>query len=253
MHTLPTLPTLYPDVANLLATPPEDLVPLLLKFARHVLTLQNGMFDPNYVNQLATEANNIHLQRPRYSHVERREIETLLGEAWLFIEGERFIMPAPAPNGASGFRVFTSKGEALSDNFDIQKYRAAAEFPKSLMHPLIADKVGRALMRNDLDEAVFTSFKAVEEAVRSAGGYSANDLGTTLMRAAFDKNKGPLTDMSHPDGERDALAHLFAGAIGSYKNPHSHRTVNLTDLREAQEQVMLASHLLRIVEARRKP
>jgi hypothetical protein len=58
-------------------------------------------------------------------------------------------------------------------------------------------------------------------------------------------------DLSHPEPECDALAHLFAGAIGSYKNPHSHRTVNLTDLAEAQEQVMLATHLLRIVEGRR--
>ena len=41
-------------------------------------------------------------------------------------------------------------------------------------------------------------------------------------------------------GERKALAHMFARAIGSYKNPHSHRTVNLTDPREAQEMVMHA-------------
>jgi hypothetical protein len=34
------------------------------------------------------------------------------------------------------------------------------------------------------------------------------------------------------------------------KNPHSHRTVNLTDAREAQEMVVHASHLLRIVEDR---
>jgi uncharacterized protein (TIGR02391 family) len=116
---------------------------------------------------------------------------------------------------------------------------------------LIAEKVWRALMRNDLDEAVFAAFKAVEETVRGAGGFVASDIGVPLMRKAFDKTTGALTDMSHPEAERDALAHLFAGAIGSYKNPHSHRTVNLTDPREAQEQVMLASHLLRIIEARR--
>jgi hypothetical protein len=71
------------------------------------------------------------------------------------------------------------------------------------------------------------------------------------MRKAFDKTSGPLTDLQQLEAERDALAHLFSGAIGSYKNPHSHRTVTINDPTDAQEMVVLASHLLRIVDSRK--
>jgi uncharacterized protein (TIGR02391 family) len=91
--------------------------------------------------------------------------------------------------------------------------------------------------------------KAVEVAVGQASRISGL-LGVKLMRAAFAPDKGPLTDVSVDGGEQVARMELFAGAIGSYKNPHSHRNVELDDSDEAAEIIMLANHLLRIIETR---
>ncbi len=60
---------------------------------------------------------------------------------------------------------------------------------------------------------------------------------------------GPLADATALKAEQQALADLFAGAIGSYKNPHSHRSVTIEST-EATEMIVLASHLLGIVDKR---
>ncbi|WFU39870.1 TIGR02391 family protein [Bradyrhizobium sp. CB82] len=104
--------------------------------------------------------------------------------------------------------------------------------------------------RGKYDTAVFEAMKAVEVSVRNAASLSDKDIGVWLMRKAFDPENGPLTDKATEKAEREARSSLFAGAIGSYKNPHSHRNVALDDPDEAAEIILVANHLLRIVDAR---
>ena len=223
----------------------EELAYSLLQVAS--TNLQNGLVHRDEVISIRPQSG----QNYPYNRQKEPEIQLAIMEALHWLEVNAILLPAPGINGSNGFRIIGRRGKKLIDRNQFENFQKAAAFPKTFLHPSIADRVWIALARGELADAVFIAFRSVEEAVRISGGFADTDIGVDLMRRAFNPNNGPLTDHTQPLAEREALMHLYAGAIGSYKNPHSHRTVTINDHTEAQEMVMLASHLLRIIDSRK--
>ena len=122
------------------------------------------------------------------------------------------------------------------------------EFPEHELHPMIPQNVWLSFSHRAYGSAVFEAFKQVEIAVRETGGFEQGDYGQDLMRKAFHPENGKLTDSTQEQSEKQARYFLFAGAIGAYKNPSSHREVEFAP-EEATEIIIIASHLLRIVDS----
>jgi uncharacterized protein (TIGR02391 family) len=119
--------------------------------------------------------------------------------------------------------------------------------PETYVHPRIFKISSRLLNSGEFDSAVLKAFKTIETTIRKRIKASADDVGVNLIRRAFHPDSGPLTDMSLPKAEREALCHYLAGAYGYYKNPCSHRDVDM-DFLSAFERIVVASSLLKIVE-----
>jgi len=181
-------------------------------------------------------------------HDRPKEVQRAIMEAWAWLESSGCL--AQEPEQSEGVFFVTRRGHELAESSDTAVFTREQTLPRHLLHPKIEQKVWSAFLRGQYDSAVFEAFKQVEVALRSAGGFADTELGVALARKAFHPDAGPLTDTAVVNAERQALSDLVAGAIGSYKNPHSHRNVTIKDAAEAAEIIILASHLLKIIEAR---
>ena len=91
--------------------------------------------------------------------------------------------------------------------------------------------------------------REVEIRVRNLAGLGSSLIGVRLMRSALNPEDGPLSDPDLDAGERVGVMELFSGAIGTFKNPPSHRQVDCTDPTTAAEVVLLADLLMRLLDA----
>jgi uncharacterized protein (TIGR02391 family) len=182
----------------------------------------------------------------RYSN-EVEQVSKKIMEAWCWLERE--IMLAPVPNEPHGVWTYvTEKGFKYRNQPDLEIYRKGVLLPKDSLDTKLLEKVYPLFIRGDYDTSVFQAFKEIEVRVRDKAGLPADLIGVKLMREAFRPNGGKLTNLDSLEAEQQALCELFAGSIGSFKNPSSHREVDLNNPNEAAEIILFANYLLRLVD-----
>lgn len=173
-----------------------------------------------------------------------------LVEAWTWLLNRGLVVRDV--NQASGEAILVSRQGHETLERGLPWLRAVNRLDVELL-PVLEAKARPQFLRGDFEAAAFMAMKEVEVAVREASGLSAGLLGTKLMQQAFRPSKnaaevgGPLHNRDDEGGEAVAIMNLFAGAIGLFKNPVSHRRVDFTDPTEAAEVVLLADLLLRLL------
>jgi uncharacterized protein (TIGR02391 family) len=173
-----------------------------------------------------------------------------LMEAWTWLINRGLVVREINQSATESIVVSRQGHEALERG--LPWLRAVQRLDLQLV-PELEAKARPQFLRGDFEAAAFMAMKEVEVRVRSMGALPASLVGVPLMQQAFrppktdDGQSGPLHRAADEPGEAVAVMSLFAGAIGLFKNPASHRRVDFDDATEAAEVVLLADLLMRLL------
>jgi uncharacterized protein (TIGR02391 family) len=245
---MPAIHQMIQDADTLLALEPEELAPVMLQFIISGSAYSTGSSYPRPLKRGNVFASGNGTPGHGYPSKYIQKVNEALMAAWVWLEREGLLLPAPGQQDRD-WVVVSERGKTLVSKENFEAYRHGMLFPRSTLHPAIASNTFALFLRGHYDTVVFEAFRAVEVAVREGGGFPASLFGLQLMRAAFG-DKGPLTDYSTIIGEQEATGHLFAGAIGLFKNPTSHRAGTVSKPEDAVALVLFADYLLRLIERR---
>lgn len=240
---MPTLIAMIPDASTAIRLEPEELGGILL---RHLAGLNLGDQNLSRFNFFNVPTVTFH----GYPANLYGDLSIAFEEAWAWLENQGLIVADVGSGAAQRFRL-TRRGRRVATSEEaFEGFRRASLLPSDLLHPRLREVVGSLFLRDDYDTAIFKAFREVEVSVRRAAGLADRDIGVPLMHKAFEPKAGPLTNQEEHESERVALMSLFAGAIGVFKNPTSHRNVEIDDPKQAVAVLLLASQLLWVVDSR---
>jgi uncharacterized protein (TIGR02391 family) len=164
------------------------------------------------------------------AHIDIRQFQRGYDE-----EGEEAFFPTK-----KGFRFPESEFKRVVKQYVLM--------PETYVHPLIVKKSFALLNQGQFESAVLQAYKTIETRIREKIAAETEEYGVKLIRKAFNPETGPLTNYELPKAEREAFCNYIAGAFGFYKNPCSHRDVEL-DFMSAFDRIVVASDLLKVIES----
>ena len=236
----------FPDLEVLLSLEAEELAGRVLPIlCRHAVF--NGTFNKNQVTTSIPYSSDIPGSEG-YPNGCRDEVHDAVMKAidFLIVLGLVEYLPGYAH---AGWMKVTEEAKRLGSADEFQKFMLWRKIDQSMLHPKIAEEAVSFVIRREYQQAIFTAMLAIETSVREAGGYGHKVIGVALMNKAFGDG-GALRDPEADSAEENGIRNLFSGTIAAYKNPRSHRKVEMDDEIEVMEIIILASHLLYIVDSR---
>jgi uncharacterized protein (TIGR02391 family) len=172
-------------------------------------------------------------------------LSQVLADAFGWLLSRGLVGPASAQSGSGGEYRLTSAGRAAALAGSASHAEAAYR-----LHADLHVALGEARLlfeRGSYQTAVFAATHQVEVRVRELAKLGPDSYGTQMMRDAFHPERGSLST-GDVTAERQAIQSLFAGTIGAFKNPASHRIVHFDDPAEVANIIHLADLLLRMAE-----
>jgi uncharacterized protein (TIGR02391 family) len=168
-----------------------------------------------------------------------------LAEGWAWLHQMGLVAPGQQTMYTPGL-IFVTRLGRQAESEGLSMVRAIQRINVDLRSE-IAEKVRPQYLMGEYELAAFAALRAVEVRVRRLIAASESDIGVPLMQKAFGEG-GPLWDADLDRGEQVARMNLFAGVIGFFKNPTSHREVSYEDPTEAAEIIMQADLLMRVLD-----
>lgn len=162
---------------------------------------------------------------------------------WLIVQG---LVARDTPGQTNAQSIFVTRAgkRVLAEGI-------AGVFATARLNADLHERLTRArtqFLMGDYELAAFAAMREVEIRVRELAQAENSLIGVKLIREAFNPRGGQLANPDLDAGEKVGMMELFAGAIGTFKNPSSHRQVDYNDPTEASEVVMLADLLMRILD-----
>lgn len=168
-------------------------------------------------------------------------------DAWAWLIANGLVGPHHRNTPSDWHRV-TQQGRQVAEAGTVRELLAEQRLPDDLHDDL--HEARRQFRNGNAEIAVFAAMRQVEIRLRTLSGAGNDMIGVSLARYALRPDGGPLSDDRLEAGEREAISHLFAGALGAFKNPTSHRLVDFDDPAVAADILLLADLLLRLLDAR---